>query len=91
MHSVLAIQLASAALQGLYFLLLEHDNCAWLQKEFGCSKMVMVGDGATDLEARRDGGADIFIGCPSLSCLYFTCISAQCLCHYHYNKAIYTT
>jgi len=24
--------------------------------------MVMVGDGATDLEARREGGADIFIG-----------------------------
>ncbi len=60
-RSVLAAKLASTVprvLQGLYFLLLEHNNCAWLQKEFGCSKMVMVGDGATDLEARRDGGAD---------------------------------
>ena len=33
-----------------------------LQKSLGYEKMVMVGDGATDLEARQIGGADIFIG-----------------------------
>ena len=33
-----------------------------LQKKFGYEKIVMVGDGATDAEARRPGGADIFIG-----------------------------
>ncbi len=27
--------------------------------------MVMIGDGATDLEARQPGGADLFIGCVS--------------------------
>jgi len=33
-----------------------------IKEKYGISKMVMVGDGATDLEARREGGADIFIG-----------------------------
>lgn len=33
-----------------------------VQKKYGYTVMVMVGDGATDLEARREGGADIFIG-----------------------------
>ncbi len=28
----------------------------------GYKSLVMVGDGATDLEARRPGGADLFIG-----------------------------
>ena len=32
------------------------------QKRHGYKKMVMIGDGATDLEARQPGGADIFIG-----------------------------
>lgn len=35
--------------------------CA-LQSQFGFESMVMIGDGATDLEARQPGGADIFIG-----------------------------
>ena len=30
--------------------------------QYGYKVMVMVGDGATDLEARQNGGADIFIG-----------------------------
>ena len=33
-----------------------------MQVQYGYKTMVMVGDGATDLEARQDGGADIFIG-----------------------------
>ena len=33
-----------------------------VQEQFGFSRLVMVGDGATDLEARQPGGADIFIG-----------------------------
>lgn len=32
------------------------------QEKYGFSRLVMVGDGATDLEARQTGGADIFIG-----------------------------
>ena len=28
----------------------------------GATLLVMVGDGATDLEARQEGGADIFVG-----------------------------
>eukprot|EP00955_Chlamydomonas_euryale_P053928 355645-Chlamydomonas_euryale.AAC.31 len=35
----------------------------------GLSPIVMVGDGATDLEARLEGAADIFIGCDeAVSC-----------------------
>eukprot|EP00271_Cylindrocystis_brebissonii_P005280 TRINITY_DN1724_c1_g1_i1.p1 TRINITY_DN1724_c1_g1~~TRINITY_DN1724_c1_g1_i1.p1 ORF type:complete len:327 (-),score=54.15 TRINITY_DN1724_c1_g1_i1:652-1632(-) len=33
-----------------------------IKKEHGYSNLVMVGDGATDLEARSPGGADLFIG-----------------------------
>jgi hypothetical protein len=33
------------------------------QAKHGLSSMVMIGDGATDLEARQPGGADLFIGC----------------------------
>jgi phosphoserine phosphatase len=33
-----------------------------VQEKYGYAPMVMVGDGATDLEARKPGGADIFIG-----------------------------
>lgn len=33
-----------------------------MQEQHGFSRLVMVGDGATDLEARQPGGADIFIG-----------------------------
>ena len=36
--------------------------CVW-QAEHGCKSLVMIGDGATDLEARQEGGADLFIGC----------------------------
>ena len=32
------------------------------QAQHGYSPMVMVGDGATDAEARQPGGADLFIG-----------------------------
>ena len=32
------------------------------QAQYGYAPLVMVGDGATDAEARRPGGADIFIG-----------------------------
>lgn len=32
------------------------------QDAFGCTSLVAIGDGATDLEARGPGGADIFIG-----------------------------
>ena len=34
----------------------------YLQAQHGYSPMVMVGDGATDAEARQPGGADLFIG-----------------------------
>lgn len=34
---------------------------AQIKQKFGHKKLVMVGDGATDLEARRPGAADIFI------------------------------
>lgn len=33
------------------------------QEKHGLSSLVMIGDGATDLEARQPGGADLFIGC----------------------------
>lgn len=33
-----------------------------LKEKHGYKKMVMMGDGATDLEARQPGGADLFIG-----------------------------
>lgn len=33
------------------------------QAKHGLTSMVMIGDGATDLEARQPGGADLFIGC----------------------------
>ncbi|BBN01816.1 phosphoserine phosphatase [Marchantia polymorpha subsp. ruderalis] len=32
-----------------------------IKAEFGYTKLIMIGDGATDLEARRPGGADMFI------------------------------
>ena len=32
------------------------------QEKYGFNRLVMVGDGATDLEAKSPGGADIFIG-----------------------------
>lgn len=32
------------------------------QAKYGYSPIVMVGDGATDLEARQEGGAEIFVG-----------------------------
>lgn len=37
------------------------EACTHLKSEFGYEKVVMIGDGATDAEARRPGGADIFI------------------------------
>jgi phosphoserine phosphatase len=37
------------------------EACRALKKENGYCRVVMVGDGATDLEARQEGGADIFI------------------------------
>lgn len=33
-----------------------------IKSKWGFDKIAMVGDGATDLEARQPGGADIFIG-----------------------------
>jgi hypothetical protein len=33
-----------------------------LQKKYGYSRVAMVGDGATDLEARLPDAANIFIG-----------------------------
>ena len=33
-----------------------------MQERFGISSLVMVGDGATDAEARQPGGADLFVG-----------------------------
>ena len=32
------------------------------QEKHGYRSLVMVGDGATDLEARQPGGAEVFIG-----------------------------
>lgn len=37
------------------------EAIARIKLEHGYSKLVMIGDGATDLEARKPGGADIFI------------------------------
>lgn len=33
-----------------------------MQEKYGYKTLVMVGDGATDLEARQPGGAEMFIG-----------------------------
>ena len=33
-----------------------------MQAQHNYSPLVMIGDGATDLEARQEGGADLFIG-----------------------------
>lgn len=33
-----------------------------MQKKYGYNRVVMVGDGATDLEARTPDAANIFIG-----------------------------
>ena len=37
------------------------EACKHLKEAFGYETVVMVGDGATDLEARKVGGADAFI------------------------------
>lgn len=37
------------------------EACKFLKQQFGYERVVMVGDGATDLEARQPGGAEIFI------------------------------
>lgn len=37
------------------------EACRDLKKRFGYETVVMVGDGATDAEARCFGGADIFV------------------------------
>lgn len=39
-----------------------HNGDESLQEKYGYNSLVMVGDGATDLEARQPGGAEIFIG-----------------------------
>lgn len=36
--------------------------CLARQTRYGYAPLAMVGDGATDAEARQPGGADIFIG-----------------------------
>jgi hypothetical protein len=33
-----------------------------MQKAFSLDSVIMVGDGATDMEARLEGAADLFIG-----------------------------
>ena len=33
-----------------------------VQEQFAIRSLVMVGDGATDAEARQPGGADLFVG-----------------------------
>ena len=33
-----------------------------IKAKFGHGTMAMVGDGATDLESRAPGGADVFVG-----------------------------
>jgi hypothetical protein len=33
-----------------------------VQEAFGVKSVIMVGDGATDMEARLEGAADAFIG-----------------------------
>lgn len=39
------------------------NRCSALpQAAYGLRRVVAVGDGATDLEARQPGGAEIFIG-----------------------------
>ena len=41
----------------------EHcDPIVTMQAQHHYSPLIMVGDGATDLEARQEGGADLFIG-----------------------------
>jgi phosphoserine phosphatase len=37
------------------------EACKYLKAKFDYSTVVMVGDGATDLEARQPGGANIFV------------------------------
>lgn len=56
----------AGCLRDIYFCRLPEGhlflNPALLQAEHNHSPLVMVGDGATDLEARQSGGADLFIG-----------------------------
>ena len=40
-----------------------------VQAQHGFKELVAIGDGATDLEARQPGGADIFIGCALSRCI----------------------
>ena len=37
------------------------EACKALKQQFGYEVVAMVGDGATDAEARCEGGADIFV------------------------------
>jgi phosphoserine phosphatase len=36
--------------------------CEQLKGQYGFKTVAMIGDGATDMEAKRDGAADVFIG-----------------------------
>ena len=45
---------------GVAYVLSLHLN--FHQKSFSLEPVVMVGDGATDMEARLEGAADLFIG-----------------------------
>ncbi|KAK9865484.1 hypothetical protein WJX84_011055 [Apatococcus fuscideae] len=40
----------------------KHSAAVSIKADHGCRRLVMIGDGATDLEARQPGGADMFIG-----------------------------
>lgn len=61
-----------------------------VQSKYGYKRVVMVGDGATDLEARQPEAADIFIGCVpvqlhaagSFSCTAPVSLCVLCVCRY---------
>ena len=64
-HRVAYIYLCFCVRLAVIQITTEHGHliimCAW-QDKYGVEPLVMVGDGATDLEARQPGGAELFIG-----------------------------
>ncbi|KAK9844585.1 hypothetical protein WJX74_004323 [Apatococcus lobatus] len=40
----------------------KHAAAVAIKEQHGSKSLVMIGDGATDLEARQEGGADMFVG-----------------------------
>jgi hypothetical protein len=53
--------------------------CGIAQSKYGYKRIVAVGDGATDMEARQPDAANIFIGCVQWICFaMMSSFSAEC-------------